>query len=293
MILHLTTRLNFTIARKLYCTWMGGETKRTFTSSWWAGTDRESGIIKIYFGWTEGYNYRQDWLIVFTLQPPWKVPRFGEGGNSSSVPRNATWSDCTSDTEVPCWACRRRCQTAGHIWKHITDACHCLGNKDATISNSWWKTAPVLWANVLTKQGIEKFASLAHAYICTYHHLYQEQKRAAAEHEDSNSFSNADSTSPVAGIPSHKQQELLYSAIERLSKAFKGHRCNAKIGEKWLSIRYAKGSRIIWRNSTLGFCMERIKYTGLSYARRVDRETWHTKYTRICITQHDNSIEQK
>jgi hypothetical protein len=39
--------------------------------------------------------------------------------------------------------------------------------------------------------------------------------------------------------------------------------------------------------------MERIKYTGLSYARRVDRETWHTKYTRICITQHDNSIEQK
>ena len=104
-------------------------------------------------------------------------------------------------------------------------------------------TCPV---NVLTKQRIEKFASRARAYICTYHHLYQEQKRAAAEHEDSNSASDAVSTSPAAGIPSHKQQELLYSEIERLSKAFKGHRCaldfdsgfvhselrNAKIEEK-------------------------------------------------------------
>ncbi len=84
-------------------------------------------------------------------------------------------------------------------------------------------TCPVI---VLTKQRIEKFASRARAYICTsYHHLYQEQKRAAAEHEDSNSASNANSTFPVAGIPSHIQQDLLYSEIERLSKAFKGHRC--------------------------------------------------------------------
>jgi hypothetical protein len=83
-------------------------------------------------------------------------------------------------------------------------------------------TCPV---NVLTKQMIEKFALRARAYICTYHHLYQEQKRAAAEHKDSNSASNANSTSPVAGIPSHKQQDLLYSEIERLRKAFKGHRC--------------------------------------------------------------------
>jgi hypothetical protein len=38
-----------------------------------------------------------------------------------------------------------------------------------------------------------------------------------------------------------------------------------------------KGCRIIWRNCTLGFCMEHIEYTGL-YARRVDRETCqHTK----------------
>ena len=80
-------------------------------------------------------------------------------------------------------------------------------------------TCPV---SVLTKKRIEKFASRARAYICTYHHLYQEQqKQAAAQHEDSNSVSNADS--PL----SHKKQELVisYSDIERVSKAFKGHRC--------------------------------------------------------------------
>jgi hypothetical protein len=83
-------------------------------------------------------------------------------------------------------------------------------------------TCPV---NVLTEQRIEKFASCARAYICTYHHLHQEHKQAAAEHEDSNSDSNADKTCLDARTPSHKQQELLYSDIERLSKAFKGHRC--------------------------------------------------------------------
>ena len=84
-------------------------------------------------------------------------------------------------------------------------------------------TCPV---TVLTKQRIEKFASRARAYICTYHHLHQEQKRAAAaEHADSNSASNANKAYPDARIPSHLQQELLYSDIERLSKAFKGHRC--------------------------------------------------------------------
>jgi hypothetical protein len=85
-------------------------------------------------------------------------------------------------------------------------------------------TCPV---NVLTKKRIEKFASRARAYICTYHHLYQEQqKQAAAQHKDSNSASNADS--PLSRISSHKKQELLvisYSDIERVSKAFKGHRC--------------------------------------------------------------------
>jgi hypothetical protein len=83
-------------------------------------------------------------------------------------------------------------------------------------------TCPV---NVLTKQRIEKFASRARAYICTYHHLNQEQKKRAAEAgADQNSVSNTGSTTPVAGIPPPKQ-ELLYSEIERLMKAFKGHRC--------------------------------------------------------------------
>ena len=80
--------------------------------------------------------------------------------------------------------------------------------------------------NVLTKQRIEKFAASARAYICTYHHLYQEQMRVAAEHEGLNSASNANRTSPADKILSHKQQELnLYSDIEKLSKTFKGHRC--------------------------------------------------------------------
>ena len=79
--------------------------------------------------------------------------------------------------------------------------------------------------NVLTKQRIEKFASRAQAYICTYHHLNQEQKEQAAEAgADQNSVSNTGSTTPVAGIPPPKQ-ELLYAEIERLMKAFKGHRC--------------------------------------------------------------------
>jgi hypothetical protein len=78
---------------------------------------------------------------------------------------------------------------------------------------------------VLTKKRIEKFAARARAYICTYHHLYKEQMRVAAEHKDSNSASNANRTSPADRIPSHKQQELLYSDIEGPSKVFKGHSC--------------------------------------------------------------------
>ncbi len=87
-------------------------------------------------------------------------------------------------------------------------------------------TCPVN-VRLLTKQRIEKFASRrARAYICTYHHLNQEQKKRAAEAgADQNSVSNTGSTTPVAGIPPPKQ-ELLYSEIERLlMKAFKGHRC--------------------------------------------------------------------
>ncbi|KAI2493716.1 hypothetical protein MHU86_20820 [Fragilaria crotonensis] len=85
-------------------------------------------------------------------------------------------------------------------------------------------TSPV---TVLTKERIEKFASRARAYVCTYHHLQQEQEekqhqRAAArwvENEDQNSL--AQRTTPF--IP--KQEQLLYAEIERLMKAFKCHRC--------------------------------------------------------------------
>jgi hypothetical protein len=84
-------------------------------------------------------------------------------------------------------------------------------------------TCPI---NVLTKQRIEKFASRARAYICTYHHLEQQHQHASAPViEDPNSSPTASSLSSVAPIPPHTKQELLYSEIERLMKAFKGHRC--------------------------------------------------------------------
>jgi hypothetical protein len=71
-------------------------------------------------------------------------------------------------------------------------------------------TSPV---KVLTKDRIEKFASRARAYICTYHHLEQVQSGPAAA---------ATGVDPTADLP---KQELLYTEIERLMKAFKGHRC--------------------------------------------------------------------
>ncbi len=84
-------------------------------------------------------------------------------------------------------------------------------------------TCPV---TVLTKkERIEKFASRARAYVCTYHHLQQEQEKqhqqAASrrvENKDQNSLSQQ--TTPL-----FPKQVLLYTEIERLMKAFKGHRC--------------------------------------------------------------------
>jgi hypothetical protein len=81
-------------------------------------------------------------------------------------------------------------------------------------------TCPV---NVLTKERIEKFALRARAHMCTYHHLEQQHQLAApatatsTDKEDQNSSAAAPSVSP--------KQELLYTEIERLMKAFKGHRC--------------------------------------------------------------------
>ena len=75
-------------------------------------------------------------------------------------------------------------------------------------------TCPV---NVLTRERIEKFASRARAYICTYHHLQQAMAAAiACELQDLNAPPRT--TPPM-------QRQLLYTEIERLMRAFKGHRC--------------------------------------------------------------------
>jgi hypothetical protein len=77
------------------------------------------------------------------------------------------------------------------------------------------------------KERIEKFSSGARAYICTYHHLEQQQAVAPATvNVDPNSTpsTSLSLSRVVAPIPPHKQ-ELLYTEIERLKKAFKGHRC--------------------------------------------------------------------
>jgi hypothetical protein len=71
-------------------------------------------------------------------------------------------------------------------------------------------TSPV---KVLTKDRIEKFASRARAYICTYHHLEQVHSAPAVA---------ATGVDPISALPKH---ELLYTEIERLTKAFKCHRC--------------------------------------------------------------------
>jgi hypothetical protein len=74
---------------------------------------------------------------------------------------------------------------------------------------------------VLTKERIEKFASRARAYICTYHHLEQQQ-----QHEAAAAAATAAGVAPPATLAVPKpKEELLYSEIERLMKAFKGHRC--------------------------------------------------------------------
>ena len=83
-------------------------------------------------------------------------------------------------------------------------------------------TCPV---TVLPKERIQKFASRARAYVCTYHHLQQElkkqqQQQQAAENQDLNLLEQQTHIPLVF----HKQY-LLFSEIERLMKAFKGHRC--------------------------------------------------------------------
>ena len=72
-------------------------------------------------------------------------------------------------------------------------------------------TCPV---EVLSKVRIEKFAARARAYICTYHHLDQQQQ-----------IDTDDVVAAPADTSAPKKQELLYNEVQRLMKAFKGHRC--------------------------------------------------------------------
>jgi hypothetical protein len=72
-------------------------------------------------------------------------------------------------------------------------------------------TCPV---TVLTKKRIEKFASRARAYVCTYHHLQQEQEKqhqqAASrrvENEDQKSQSADHSSFSQTGTPLHRNRK--------------------------------------------------------------------------------------
>ncbi len=83
--------------------------------------------------------------------------------------------------------------------------------------------------NILTKVRIEKFASRARAYFCTYHHFEEDKnkkKRLSAVAAD---IAEEPATVLILdgdAVPNPQHQELLYTEIERLSmKAFKGHRC--------------------------------------------------------------------
>jgi hypothetical protein len=82
---------------------------------------------------------------------------------------------------------------------------------------------------VLTKDRIEKFASRARAYICTYHHLQQQ------------SASTPCSTNTDEPVPIVAKQELLYNEIERLMKAFKGHRCALDFDRGFVNSELKKG----------------------------------------------------
>ena len=69
----------------------------------------------------------------------------------------------------------------------------------------------------LTRERIEKYASREQAYICMYHHLQQAMEAAIA-------CKLQDLNAPPRTTPP-MQRQLLYTEIERLMRAFKGHRC--------------------------------------------------------------------
>ena len=109
----------------------------------------------------------------------------------------------------------------GRMQSHTTVEFQCQGSEDERISRNLCANVHVLLRycaslEVLCKLRIEKFAERARAYyICTYYHLDQQQQQIDTDV----TASNSDASAP-------KKQELLpYSLIERIRKAFKGHRC--------------------------------------------------------------------
>lgn len=81
----------------------------------------------------------------------------------------------------------------------------------------------------LPKERIRKFAARARAYICTYYYLAKQAAAAAtaaaaAVAEESGANANNDANDGSNNMFIQKQQ-LLFSQIERLMKAFKVHRC--------------------------------------------------------------------
>jgi hypothetical protein len=97
----------------------------------------------------------------------------------------------------------------------------------------WESTFPV---NVLPKERVEKFALRAWAYICTYHHLDQQQRKIQLA-LDVGSDQNTDNSTP-----SVVKQELLFKEIESLSKDLKCHRAVIDFNSTFINaeLRYAQ-----------------------------------------------------
>jgi hypothetical protein len=68
---------------------------------------------------------------------------------------------------------------------------------------------------------IEMFTSRVQVYIYTYHHIAEEQQRLEVAVVTSSSATTTSTAAPIA-----PKQDLIYTEIERLMKAFMGvHRC--------------------------------------------------------------------
>ena len=101
--------------------------------------------------------------------------------------------------------------TAGLMQWPSFDMCQPVAqNEDETTSSSLLVKECTCPETVLTQERIEKIASRARAYICTYHHIVEEHQRRKVA-AVANSCASTASTPPIA-----PKQEWLYTEIERL-----------------------------------------------------------------------------